>query len=64
MNSPIGDFVEQDINMMMPGGPPMLTSASNFNTMPGGMGFGNQPPMPPGMQPPMGNQPYGSFRPQ
>lgn len=34
MNQPL-DFVTHDLEMMMPGGQPMLTGGSMYNTQPG-----------------------------
>ena len=37
MNQPL-DFVAHDLEMMIPGGTPMITGGNMYNTSPGGMG--------------------------
>jgi len=52
MNQPL-DFVTHDLEMMMPGGQPMLTSGNNmYNSQPG-----MQSPPPPGFGTQSGYQP-------
>ena len=54
MNQPL-DFVTHDLDMMMPGGQPMITGPGMYQTQPG-----MNPPQPPyGTQP--GFQPPGGF---
>ena len=55
MNQPL-DFVTKDLDMMMPGGTPMITGPGMYSTTGGAMGAGNV--MPPGFNTQSGfNQP-------